>query len=207
MSTTLNLTDAVFTSNQARALELLASGVTVAQTAAAIGLTEARVTQFLSEDSFAAELASRRFKALAKHNARDDEYDAMEDTLIKQLKQAIPMLMQPERIVRVLQIINNAKRRGTSSPDAVTQKQTVIKLQLPVQIINRFSTNSLNQVVTVENASSKQSMLTVQSGQMKKLVAEHKEKDTIEAERLKNDPSSFINDTRPDKNFAKFGFD
>lgn len=157
-----------------RVMELLASGVTVPQVAAAIGISESRIAQLLSNDLFASELGTRRFKALAKHNARDSEYDDIEDKLIKQLKDTLPMLMQPEKILRAIQVINAAKRRGTSSTGAITEKQTVIKLTLPIQVLNKFSTNASNQVVTVETGRKIQSMVTVQSGHMTTLVDKHK---------------------------------
>lgn len=172
-----------------RALELLSTGVTAAQCAAALGLSESRIAQMLSEDSFATRLAEMRFAALAKNNARDEQYDECEDQLLKQLKQVIPMVMQPEKIARLLQVVNQAKRRGSSSPEHLVQKQTVIRLQLPVQIINRFQTNAQNQVVTIENGEETQSMVTIQSGQMKKLadqavMANQEEQNAL---RLEND--------------------
>jgi hypothetical protein len=179
VATTLNSTDQ-------RALELLGAGVSTAQTALAIGVSESRIAQLLSDDDFSGRLAERRFASLAKHNARDEEYDQIEDQLIKQLKTVLPLVIQPEKIARLLQVVNQAKRRGASSPDNIVQKQTVIKLQLPVQIINKFSTNSSNQVVTVHDGVQEQSMVTVQSGQMKKLAAVHKEQeDAIRSEHVR----------------------
>jgi hypothetical protein len=192
----------ILSSTDKKALDLLGAGVTVAQTAAAIGVTESRIAQLLSDDYFAERLASVRFEALAKHNERDNEYDKIEDQLIKQLKSTLPMVMQPEKIVRMLQVINSAKRRGASSPDAIHQKQTVIQLQLPIQIINRFATNGINQVVSVdaEDGNSKQSMVTVQSGQMKKLVEHQRE---LDAEK-----NLFLKETgNKQKTLSQYGFD
>ena len=159
------------TSLEERALKLLASGVDQSSTALALGVTASRISQLLSEDNFAERLAAQRFQSLAKHNARDEEYDALEDQLLKQLKSSVPMIMQPEKIARVLQVVNNAKRRGASAPDNILQKQTVIRLTLPVQIVNKFSTNASQQILTVND----EPMITVQSGQMTKLLESRKD--------------------------------
>lgn len=185
-------------STDQRALELLGSGVSVTQTALAIGVSESRIAQLLSDDTFSTRLAEKRFDSLAKNNARDAQYDEAEDKLLGQLKQVIPMVMQPEKIARLLQIVNQAKRRGASSPDHITAKQTVIRLQLPVQIVNKFSTNSANQVVTIDNESGSQSMVTVQSGHMKHLVKEYKER--------QNEEQSLRIESDRRNTGAKFGF-
>src|SRR5437899_1397609 len=155
-----------------RVLDLLSQGASAAQTAAALGLSESRVSQLLSDERFANQLASNRFEALQKHNERDSKWDQIEDKLLTQLERTVPMIMQPEKIARVLQIVNQAKRRGASSVEHIHQQQTVIQLHLPTKIVNRFQVNGQNQVVTLQTEDGKQqSMVTIQSGQMKKLAS------------------------------------
>lgn len=154
-----------------RVLDLLSQGASAAQTAAALGLSESRVSQLLSDERFANQLATNRFEALAKHNERDSKWDKIEDQLLNQLERTVPMIMQPEKIARVLQIVNQAKRRGASSVEHIHQQQTVIQLHLPTKIVNRFQVNGQNQVTQLETEDGKsQSMVTIQSGQMKKLA-------------------------------------
>lgn len=152
-----------------RVLDLLSSGVTPSQCASALGISESRVSQLLSVESFAQALAANRFESLKKHNARDSDYDEMEDKLIKQFKAALPMIMDPMKMVRALQLVNQMKRRGSSSVDAIVQKQTVIQLQMPVVLVNRFKVNGNNQVISVGAGQEAKEMVTIQSGHMKML--------------------------------------
>jgi predicted transcriptional regulator len=208
MSETLSLS-----SIDSRVLELLSQGATSAQTASALGISESRVSQLLSDERFAEQLSSNRFQALAKHNERDSHYDRIEDKLLKQLEQVSPMLMQPEKIARVLQIVNQAKRRGASSVDHIHQQQTVIQLHLPTKIVNRFQVNGQNQVTQLETEDGKsQSMVTIQSGQMKRLAAAatdigHKMviNNPSEVQNVSQAESTLSNERKLSKSFAKFG--
>jgi predicted transcriptional regulator len=160
-----------FSAIQTRALSLLSSGVTADQTALALGLTPSAISQMVSDEIFAGELAKQKFEALRKHNARDDELDALEDQIIESLKQVAGMVMDPLKLTRMLAVINAAKRRGASSPEQVVQKQTIIKLNLPVTLMQKFVVNANNQVVSV----GAQDLVTIQSSRMKSLANESTE--------------------------------
>lgn len=157
------------TATESRALELLGQNIHPAHVAAALGVTESLISQYLADPQFVSEVADRRFKNLAKHNQRDLAYDEMEDNLLKQLKSFMPMVVDPMKIARLLQVVNQAKRRGSSAPEAMVQKSEVISLTLPIQIINQFQTNSANQVIKAGD----QELVTVQSGNMSSLLSAH----------------------------------
>ena len=153
------------TSTESRALSLLGQGVPPVTVAASLGITEARISQLLSDEHFAAAVADLRFTNLQKHNVRDSKYDELEDTLLKRMEDCIPLMHRPNDILRAIQVINAAKRRGTSAPDHITNKQTVIQLTIPVQILNQFKANSQNQVVAI----GEQTLLTIQSNNLESL--------------------------------------
>ena len=76
-------------------------------------------------------------------------------------------------IIRAIAIINAAKRRGSSTPESITEKQQVIQLTIPIQIINKFTTNLAGQVTTITTSDAKeQSLLTIQSGSLDSLIKE-----------------------------------
>jgi hypothetical protein len=208
----------VLSPQEQRILSLLSDGVSVSQVATAIGVSDSRIAQLISDDYFAARLAERRFENLRKHNARDAVYDELEDKLLAQLKSAAPMIMQPEKIARVLQMVNQAKRRGSASPESIHEKQTVIRLQLPIQIVNRFSTNSQGQVTTVNStevtdvesiraprvsAPTTQSMVTVQSGQIKKMADAQAAESAIADAKIRELQNEYLRESRA---LQKFGF-
>lgn len=159
----VNLND--LTKAEERALVLLGQGVIPEQVAAASGLSASRISQLLSQEHFAARVAELRFEALAKHNDRDAAYDALEDELIERMKDCLPLMVRPHEILKAIQVINQAKRRGSSAPNSITEQSTVIQLILPTQVLTQFSLNQANQVVSVQGAVS-QDLLTIQSGSL-----------------------------------------
>lgn len=158
-----------------RALTLLGSGISPVAVAASLGISESRISQLLSDEHFAARVAELRFQNLAKHNARDSAYDTIEDDLLERLRDCLPLMHRPMEILKAIQVINAAKRRGSSTPESVIEKQQIIQLQIPIQIINKFQTNLQGQVTTIETADSKtQNLLTIQSGSLDALVRERR---------------------------------
>lgn len=157
-----------------KALELLGMGFEQVHVANALSVTESRISQLLADEGFAKRLAEIKYKQLAKHNETDNTYDRIEKKLADKLEQAIPMMFKPQEIARTLQTVNNLKRRGSSSPEALTRVRPTVKLQIPIAVVNRFQMNAAGQVVSagVQNGAT-QDLVTIQSGNMKALVNEH----------------------------------
>jgi predicted transcriptional regulator len=154
------------TTTESQALELLGVGASPSQVAAALGVSESLISQFLSQETFARAVAERRFTGLLKHNKRDDKLDELEDALIKKLENIIPMMYKPSEIIHAFTRINQAKRRGSSAPEQIHQQQTVISLTLPVQILQHVTVNATNQVIKA----GQQDLITVQSGRLPALL-------------------------------------
>lgn len=154
------------TTTEARALSLLGQGLGPEVVAAAIGVSTSRISQLLSDPEFSAKVAEARYNNLAKHNSRDAAYDAMEDSLIEKLRDLMPYMMRPMEVLKAIQVINSAKRRGSSAPEAITGQQTVVQLIMPTQIMQSFTTNINNQVIKA----GEQDLVTVQSASMTKLL-------------------------------------
>lgn len=154
------------TTTESQALELLGSGCSTSQTANALGVSESLISQFLAQEAFSKAVAERRFSSLLKHNKRDDALDALEDALIQKLENIIPYMHKPHEIIHAFTRINQAKRRGSSAPEAVSTSQQVIQLTLPVQILAKITVDARNQVVKA----GEQELLTVQSGRLPTLL-------------------------------------
>ena len=149
-----------------RALTLLGEGIEPTIIAASLGITPGRISQLLSDESFAAKVAELRYNNLAKHNERDNRYDLVESQLIERLEDNLPLMHRPMELLRAIQVINGAKRRGSSVPAAIVEKQAIVQLIVPIQILNKFQVNVQGQVVTV----GEQDLLTIQSGALDGLV-------------------------------------
>ena len=156
-----------------RALSLLGSGIAPVTVAASLGITPSRISQLLSDENFAARVAELRYNHLAKHNERDDRYDKVESDLIERLEDCLPLMHSPLELLRAIQVINGAKRRGASTPEAIVEKQAIVQLVVPIQILNKFQTNTQGQVVTV----GEQDLLTIQSGALDGLVRSRESKE------------------------------
>jgi hypothetical protein len=152
------------TSTEERALTLLGQGVPPTAVANALGVDISRISQLLSQDEFAAKVVEKKFESLAKNNERDDKIDGLEDALLKKLHDCLPFMTRPMEILKAFTVLNAAKRRGASTPEDLTSKQTIIQLNIPTQIINKFQTNIHNQVVQV----GAQTLVTIPSNQMVK---------------------------------------
>lgn len=165
-----------FTGNKQRILELLGNGVSPSQTASAMNVTESYVSQLLSEEEFALAVTARRFEHLQKHNARDDKLDDLEDQLIKKINDILPMMYKPAEILRAFQIINAAKRRGTAGTQegAAVIANQVVNLTMPQILIQHFTRDNNNQVIEVSLEPAKQTLLPLQSQNLKQLVEQRK---------------------------------
>ena len=157
------------TTTEERALQLLGDGISPQQTALALGVTESRISQLLSQEEFAAAVAESRYKKAAKRNELDHKYDKLEDELMDRLADCIPMMHRPMEILKAISILNAAKRRGAPAPASLSEKSQVINLTIPVQVINKFQTNAQGQVVKVGETD----LVTIQSGALENLVKEN----------------------------------
>lgn len=164
---------------ESRALSLLGSGIAPHTVAASLGISNSRISQLLSDENFAAQVAELRYKNLAKHNEHDSKLDEVEDTLVKRLiEDCLPLMHRPMEIIKAIQVINAAKRRGASTPEAIVEKQSIVQLVVPIQIINKFQTNLQGQVVTV----GEQNLLTIQSGALEGLAKGKRDANEIAGE-------------------------
>jgi hypothetical protein len=158
----------ITSSTEDKALQLLGSGIPGEQVAAALGVTSARISQMLAEEHFSTRVAALRYETLQKHNKRDGKYDSLEDKLLDKLERQMGCLIKPESILKAIQIVNGAKRRGQSAPQQVTNQENIVNLILPSVIVKKFTTNINNQVIKAGG----QELLTIPSGNLLKQVEE-----------------------------------
>ena len=150
------------TSIEDRAISLLGNGVSAEQTALALGVSAARISQLMSQEEFANRVATSRYENLQQHNDRDQRYNNLEDDLIDRLEDMVGYITKPSEVTRTLAVINSAKRRGNSSPEQVLSSQNIVSITLPDTIAKQFSIS-----VDINNQVKKagdQELLTIPSG-------------------------------------------
>lgn len=147
---------------ESRALSLLGSGIPAENVASALGVTPGRISQLLSNEIFADQVATLRYENLQKHNTRDSSYDTIEDKLLEKLERQMPLIMRPSETIKALQVVNGAKRRGQSAPEQIVNQQSIVALVLPKVIVQKFTTNVVNQVVKA----GEQDLVTMPAGNL-----------------------------------------
>ncbi len=176
------------TSTKERALSLLGQGCGPEVVASALGVSVSAISQLLSDETFAARVAEERFKTLAAHNETDRRIAKIEDMLLERLENVLPYLTDPMKLVAAFTRINAAKRRGSAAPEMIHSQNVVVSLTIPSIVVNRhtaitnqnITVNALNQVVKAGN----QDLVTVQSGNMEKLLAASQERNVNERQSL-----------------------
>jgi len=161
----------VTSSIEERAVSLLGSGINAESVASALGVTPARISQLLAEKHIADRVSALRYTNLQAHNKRDGEYDNLEDLLLVKLKKSMPLMVRPDQILKAIQVVNGAKRRGQTAPDTSTTTNNVVNLMLPEVIAAKFITNMNNQVTKA----GEQELLTMPSGNLLKQVEKAQE--------------------------------
>lgn len=162
----MNTVAPALTATESKVLTLLGQGFAPEMVATAVGVTPARISQLLSQDEFAQQVAELRYKQLAAHTERDSKYDTLEDQILERLKQSLSMVFDPMKLAKLLSVVNSAKRRGAAAPEHLTTQQTVVQLNIPTAILQQFTTNINNQVVKA----GQQDLITVQSANMTALL-------------------------------------
>lgn len=153
-----------------RALELLGSNMNPSMTASILGCSEGLISQYMSDEGFATQVAQRRLKNLQATIQRDNKWDNIEDMLLDKLKDLIPMMFDPMKIIRLVHTANVAKRRGAiSNLDPTTTPQTVVPLVVPVNVAVQFMLNGNNEVIDVGGRSLTPMTQTGVMSELKKL--------------------------------------
>lgn len=155
-----------------RAAALLGSGIKPEIVASSLGVSHARISQLMSDEAFASRVAELRYQNLAKHNERDDKADSLESRILERLEEEMPIVHRPMELLKMYQVLNAAKRRGASTPEAIVEKQSIVQLVVPIQIINKFQSNAQGQVTVVGDTD----LLTIQSGALESLSKERNQK-------------------------------
>lgn len=163
-----------------RALELLGNGCNAAQTAAALGVTDAYISQLLAEEDFAQAVANGRAALVEKELGRDKQWNTLEDKILEKMHDLINYVQKPGELIRMAAIANAAKRRaaGLLTQDGASDTKTqIIVLQLPAVIEQKYAVNVQGEVVEVNG----RPLATINSHLLLKEVQEVS-KQAIEAE-------------------------
>jgi hypothetical protein len=63
------------------------------------------------------------------------------------MDELLPLMMRPMEVLKAISVINAAKRRGQSAPEAIHQQQNIVQLIMPVQVIQYYQVDIKNTVI------------------------------------------------------------
>jgi len=135
--------------NQERVKSLLGTGISVQVVASAVGCDPSYISQLLSDENFALEVATLRAGDVIKYVDIDAKYDEIEKKLLEKLENTIPYFTKPRDILAALMAVNGAKRKSAGAPKDDPTKQNVVSLNLPNIIVNNYKVNIHGAMVEV----------------------------------------------------------
>lgn len=148
--------------------ELLGSGLSNDVVASAVGCDPSYVSQLMSNENFRDAVVALRTASLAAASKQDSRINSIEEKLTEKLDHMVDTMYKPSDVLRAFQVLNAAKRRGVPATEAVSNRQAVVNLTLPVQLVQNFITNSNGEVVEVEG----QTLVTMPSSQLLRNLSE-----------------------------------
>ena len=133
---------------------MLSAGLEASVIARAVGCEPGYITQLMDDEGFRDEVQTARVMNLTDATARDKRLTTLEDAAIGRLEATLPMVMKPMEAAKILQIVNNTKRRGAElSGGNSTGGAPIVNLMLPEAARVSFTFNASNQIVDVEGRS------------------------------------------------------
>ena len=136
-----------------QAKELLGAGLQNVVVANALGVSESLVSQWLSDETFAAEVQKLKLQNLTEANTRDRKWNSLEDQLLEKLEGLLPMIVNPMAVIQALKAVNGAVRRSAPKELAGVAQSTHVHLHMPALLAAKFVVNPTNQVIEVDGRS------------------------------------------------------
>jgi hypothetical protein len=150
-------------------IDFLAAGVSQRAAAAACGISDSLVSQLLSTPEFQDALALKKADAIAANVAYDARIDQVEDTVLRRVEATAPMITDPMKAMKALQMLSSVRRRNIGAQLDSTPT-TVITLDLPAAAKVAISLSQDKQVIAIDGRST----ATLPSRNLGILLAERK---------------------------------
>ena len=141
-------------STRDKALELLGKNVPNHTTAAILGITPARVSQFLEDPDFKEQVQARLIESTLASSERDKKKDDIEDLLLQKMQDSIGFITRPLEILKALQVVSALPRRAAATQGVPTGERMEATLTLPAFVAKgavkvEFQFNTDREVVEV----------------------------------------------------------
>lgn len=145
-----------------RIKEMLGFGIKQESVANAVGCDPSYISQLMSQEDFASEVAELKINHTVAATQRDLSYDALEDKLLETMHDMVDngRFQKPEQVLMALRTSNQMIRRGSRNDNPAKQLSVVVNLSLPKVVRDRyipdmsggsesFKTNTRGEVIEV----------------------------------------------------------
>lgn len=146
--------------NQAKALSLLGQGISAVMVASTLGVSEALISQYISDKRFSEEVTKLKLATLQVQTDIDNKHMKAENMLLDKLLKTIPLITKPMDILRGIQVINATKRRGMGDTPAPAGHTQIVNITLPAAMAAKFITNTASQIVEIQDGYGSRSLVT-----------------------------------------------
>lgn len=143
--------------NYDRIATLLASGLPAASVSSIVGISPARISQLIKEESFALVLSAKQAEVSAKdveEISLSAKYTAAEHLLIEQVMQMAPV-SELRDVVGALRVVAERQEKAKTRMNPVHQGastiNTVVQLTLPSYVMPALQLNAQKEVIAIDN--------------------------------------------------------
>jgi hypothetical protein len=134
-------------------IEMLGRGITPTQVSLAVGCDDSYISQLMSDENIALQVANLRASHFSNYVAQDRELDTAEEEALTRLKHLVPFITKPSEAARVYSVLNAAKRRTADSSAIASAPAQTVMLEIPQAARVSFTLTVDRQVIEVQGRS------------------------------------------------------
>lgn len=153
-----------------QALALLSQGLKQSVVASALGVEESYVSQLLTDEDFAAELAQKKKELSVADVAYDTKLDRATEDALDRIETKLPFA-NLQQTLQAFKVLDGAKRRKERGTPGAENAGVTVNILLPTVIAPRYLQNQSGEIVEVEG----QTMLSATPKNLEELVQKRKQ--------------------------------
>lgn len=136
---------------QKQAVSLLSSGVSQTQVAAALGISDGLVSQWMADETFAAQVQLATIAVTENEQRFDTLLEDAEMKALDNIKQRLP-LANLQQSLAAFSVLNKAQTRRSRNPaSGIAQNRApIVQIVLPTQMAVQYIKNTQAEIVEVE---------------------------------------------------------
>lgn len=148
------------------AILLLSQGISPAQVAAAVGVSDSYISQLRADPDVVQQISEKQAAATLTDISFDETLQTAEALALERIEKHLPFANMGQALA-AFRILNTARRRSDPAPQAAQTATITVNLMLPANSVPRYIANQANEIIEVEG----KTMLTATPASLDKLIA------------------------------------